>query len=122
MKYILEQENESKLKKFLTLQFDEPSRGDWASTCTNDLKELNISYSLEEIRIMTKDKFKRILKEKVKESALKYLLEKKGKKGKEIEYTTLEMAEYLQPFGNKLTVADQRDLLPSSAPVPAKVG
>ena len=110
LKYILEQENESKLKKFLTLQFDEPSRGDWASTCRNDLKELNISYSLEEIRIMAKDKFNRILKEKVKESALKYLLEKKGKKGKEIEYTTLEMAEYLQPFGNKLTVAEQRDL------------
>ena len=111
LKYILEQDNESKLKKFLTLQFDEPSRGDWASTCTNDLKELNISYSLEEIRIMTKDKFKRILKEKVKESALKYLLEKKGKKGKEIEYTTLEMAEYLQPFGNKLTVAEQKRLI-----------
>jgi hypothetical protein len=33
---------------------------------------------------------------------LKYLLEKQGK---EIEYTTLEMAEYLQPVGNKLTVA-----------------
>ena len=59
---------------------------------------------------MTKNKFNTILKEKVKESALKYLLEKQGKKGKEIEYTTLEMAEYLQPFGNKLTVAEKRDL------------
>ena len=79
-------------------------------TCTNDLKELNISYSLEEIKIMTKNKFNTILKEKVKENALKYLLEKQGKKGKEIVYTTLEMAEYLQPFGNKLTVAEKRDL------------
>ena len=59
---------------------------------------------------MTKDKFNRILKEKVKESALKYLLKQRGKKGKEIEYTTLEMAEYLQPFGNNLTVTEKRNL------------
>jgi hypothetical protein len=56
---------------------------------------------------MTKDKFNRILKEKVKESTLKYLL---GKKGTEIEYTTLELDEYLPPFGSNLTVAEQRDL------------
>ena len=89
---------------------EQPSRGDWASTCTQDLKELDISYSLEEIKLMTKDKFNRILKEKVKESALKYLLKQRGKKGKEIEYTTLEMAEYLQPFGNNLTVTEKRNL------------
>ena len=82
LKYILEQDNESKLKKFLILQMNEPSRGDWASTCMNDLKMLDIDSSLEEIKIMTKNKFNKILKEKIKVSALKYLLEKKGHKGK----------------------------------------
>ena len=110
LKYILEQDNESKLKKFLILQMNEPSRGDWASTCMNDLKMLDIDCSLEEIKIMTKNKFNRILKEKIKVSALKYLLEKKGHKGKEIEYGSLQMAEYLQPFGNKLTVEEKREL------------
>ena len=38
LKYILEQDDESKLKKFLILQLEEPSRGDWASTCTKNLK------------------------------------------------------------------------------------
>ena len=110
LKYILEQDNESKLKKFLILQMNEPSRGDWASTCMNDLKMLDIDSSLEEIKIMTKNKFNKILKEKIKVSALKYLLKKKGHKGKEIEYGSLQMAEYLQPFGNKLTVEEKREL------------
>ena len=59
---------------------------------------------------MTKNKFNRILKEKIKVSSLKYLLEKKGHKGKETEYGSLQMAEYLQPFGNKLTVEEKREL------------
>ena len=109
LKYILEQDDESKLKKFLLLQLEEPSRGDWASTCTKDLKELNIAYSLEQIKLMSKNKFSTVLKQN-RESALKYLLQKRGKKGKEIEYTSLDMAEYLQPFGNKLTVEEKQNL------------
>ena len=76
----------------------------------NDLKVLDINCSLEEIKIMTKEKFNRILKEKIKVIALKYLLQKRGQKGKEIEYGSLQMAEYLQPFGNKLTVEEKREL------------
>ena len=34
---------------------------------------------------MTKNKFKNILKDRIKENALKYLTEKQGKKGKDIE-------------------------------------
>ena len=46
---------------------------------------------MEEIKNMSKQKFKNILKERIKENALKYLIEKQGKKGKDIEYTQIEM-------------------------------
>ena len=57
LKYILEQGDESTLKKFINLQFEKPSRGDWVSRCMKDLKELNIDLSLDKIKIMTKNKF-----------------------------------------------------------------
>ena len=73
LKYILEQDEESTLKKFLMLQVREPSRGDWASTCVNDLKELKIIISFEEIQKMKKCEFTRILKVRIKENAVLYL-------------------------------------------------
>ena len=57
LKYILDQEDDSILKKFLNLQFEKPVNRDWASTVMCDLKELEINLSLEEIRNMTKTKF-----------------------------------------------------------------
>jgi hypothetical protein len=47
LNYILENE-ESLLSKKIWLQMNEPSRGDWASTCLSDLEELRIEESLEE--------------------------------------------------------------------------
>ena len=110
LKNILEQDEESKLKKFFNLQIEKPSRGDWASTCINDLKQLNLALSMEEIKLMTKNKFATMLKSKIVKNALTYLIEKQGKKGKEIKYACLEMEEYLQPINNNLSIDQKRDL------------
>jgi hypothetical protein len=110
LKYILEQPEESLLKKFLLLQFEKPSRGDWASTCLEDLKELDISLSLEEIKKMTKYKFSNILKVRISKNALNYLRTKQGKKGKEIEHESLEMSEYLTPRNNNLTKTQKQEM------------
>ena len=42
--------------------------------------------------------------------ALSYLLEKRGTKGKEIDYSYLEMASYLLPFNNFLTIDEKCEL------------
>ena len=110
LKYILEQPEQSNVKQMLKLQLEMPSRGDWASTCIKDLKYLQISLSLEEIRNMSKRKYSTILKDKTREFALKYLLEKRGSKGQEIEYSNLEMADYLLPFNNCLTIDEKCEL------------
>jgi hypothetical protein len=59
---------------------------------------------------MTKYKFSKMLKVKVRENALIYLTEKQGKKGGKIKYSSLEMAEYLQPFSNELSLEQKREL------------
>ena len=52
---------------------------------------------------MTKGKFNRMSKERISENALKYLTEKQMKKGKEITYSKIEIAEYLLPDSNLST-------------------
>ena len=93
LKYILEQPEQSNVKRMFELQLEMPSRGDWASTCKKDLNYLQIGLSLEEIRNISKRKYSTILKDKTREFALKYLLEKSGTKGKEIQFSNLEMAD-----------------------------
>ena len=107
MKNILQQNEDSMIYKMFYLQIEKPSRGDWASTCLEDLRKLGIKESLSQIKEMKKEKFNSILKTKMKENALKYLNQKKGKKGNEISYECFEMAEYLLPY-NKMSVSQKR--------------
>ena len=61
-------------------QYENPTRGDWVSCCLRDLKNLNISLELEDIKAMKKNQFKKILKESIRNKALQYLLDKRGSK------------------------------------------
>lgn len=110
LKYILEQSEETLLRKFFQLQIEEPTKGDWGSQCVIDLKELEITETFDEIKEMSKTKFTRLLKSRIEVNALKYLKNKRKSKGKEIEYTELEMAEYLQPTNDKLSIEEKQSL------------
>ena len=59
---------------------------------------------------MTKKKFKDINKEKLEIKAFLYLTGKQGKKGKEIRYEGLKMADYLMPGEQKLSIKNKRDI------------
>ena len=71
--------------------------------------KLKITETFEEIKLMTKRKFNRILKERISKNALQYLTEKQGKKGGNIAYVRIEMAEYLLP-DSKLSTEQKRQL------------
>ena len=47
LKYGLEQTEDSLVKRFLSLQLNQPTRGDWGSQIRSDLKELDIKESFE---------------------------------------------------------------------------
>ena len=67
-----------------------PTKGDWALTCSEKLEEVNIKLSNNEIRNIKRNQFKNILNRKINEVGFKYLLKKRGKKGKEVQqFTTL---------------------------------
>ena len=50
LKDFLNEDEDSMLFKFLQLQFEQPTRGDWAPTFVENLKLLDISESLDEIK------------------------------------------------------------------------
>ena len=108
LKTILQPSVTSMTYKFFCLQIEQPTRGDWASTCLKDLKELRIEETFEEIKQMTKSKYNKMLKQRIHENALKYLTEKQGTKGKEIIYLNITMADYLLPNNNLSNFDKQR--------------
>ena len=50
----------------------------------SDIKTLSLTYTLEEIRNMSKEEFKTILKQRIRKVAFQYLKDKQGSKGSEI--------------------------------------
>ena len=62
------------------------------------------------MRKMKRNQFKNMLKEKINHLAFKYLMEKRGKKGKEIEYFSIRMADYLAPNMTDITVKEKQDM------------
>ena len=108
LKYVLEQKDDSLLKKFLNLQLNQPTRGDWASQIRSDLKEFNITESFEQLKNMTHSRFMGKIKLQIQQHALQYLLGKRKTKGREIEYQQLEMAEYLTPINRKMSIEEKR--------------
>ena len=97
--------------RFFKLQENHPIKGDWVSTCLRDLTELRISESIEEIKNMPRKIFKNLIKSRILENALEYLNRKRGSKGQDIKYETLEMSEYLMPFNSTLNIADKRKMI-----------
>ena len=75
------------------------------------MTEVNIQKSREEVQNMDTNRFKNLVKEKCIQAAFAYLNEKqkKGSKGREIKYTSLEMADYLLPQAH-MSLKDQREL------------
>ena len=109
LKTILDQEENSLIYRFFYLQHENPTKFDWASTCIQNLEEMNIYLSFSEIRNMTENEYKQIIRTKCEELAFKYLINKRGSKGKEINYSGLKMSEYLLP-SDKLNIEEQRKL------------
>ena len=59
---------------------------------------------------MTKENFSQMIKQKISEISLKYLLKKRNLKGKEISYDRLEMADYFMPYNKYLNIEEKQNL------------
>ena len=109
LKTILNQDNSSLIKKFFYLQYEQRTKSDWVSTCIQNLKEMNINMTFNEIKEMKEKEYKDLIRKKCMELAYKYLMNKRGSKGKEIKYDRIQMAQYLLP-NDQLEVKEQRKI------------
>ena len=63
-----------------------------------------------EIKHLKKSKLKYILRNKINEKALQYLLNKRGSKGSEIKYKNLQMSLYLSPNEYNLKHSEKEEI------------
>ena len=107
--YILCEEEDTLLRKFFEAQCAHPIKGDWVTTVRKDLESVEIRMTFEEIRRCSKDSFKETVKEAIRSTAFKSLIEAKEKhsKGKEICYDDLSLQEYLQA-NSTLSIKEKR--------------
>ena len=110
LKYMLNEDEDSLLRSFLEAQLDTPVKGDWVTMVTEDMKELEISLTMEQIEAMSKEVFKEMIKTKVQKKAFKYLTKLKDShsKARKIRYEKLEMQRYLKPETENLTIAEKK--------------
>ena len=109
MKSIIHEKPTSMIYKFLKLQFQNPTKGDWASSCVKALEYLEIRMSLTEIEYLSVNQFKKILEKSIKIKSFEYLIGLRGIKGSEIKYSSLKMAEYLLP-NEQFSITEKRQI------------
>ena len=75
LRYILTQKDNSLLLKFFNAQRREPCKNDWVTSVIDDLEKLDLDYSFEEIKEMSKPTWLKLVKEACKETTVEDLLE-----------------------------------------------
>ena len=103
--YLLHQDPESMLYKFLQSQLRNRNIKDWTSTVLQDLKELKWDMNMDEIKNMKKSEFKRMLKEKTEEKSINDLnVVKSGhSKVKHLKHSMMQMRNYFKQTSMKQT-------------------
>ena len=102
-------ENET-VKKVYNKQKEESTKGDWIKLVEKDFLFIEANMNDEEIKTMSKNKYKTWVKEKVKKAAFESYVKEKNTltKIKDIEYTCLETQQYLV---DTMFSSEERNLL-----------
>ena len=105
LRYILNEKEESMIKRFFKTQLKNPTKKDWVKTVEEDLKNLKIELNFDEIKKMSKASMKRLLNEAIDRKALQRLNIMKGNHSKvmKINHTKLKMQNYLRANNSKIS-------------------
>ena len=95
--YLLNLEENEMIHCFFQAQLNKPTKNDWIETVKQDLVDLEIHLSFQEIKELSHDKFKGIVREKYRSAALKELLTAKSSHSKmmALNYRELKTQPYL---------------------------
>lgn len=102
LKYILNQSKTRLIRRVFDAQRGLPLKGDWARTVEDDIIELKLNLTIDEIELMKTNEFEKIVKEKSEEKGFCDMRKKLKElsKVKNINFEKLETTDYLNP--NKL--------------------
>ena len=83
-------------------------KGDWVNTVREDLEELKIDLEPRNVTRLSKEVFREIIKESIKDRALHHLksVQKSHSKARNIKYDKLEMQSYLMS-GGSMTIQEK---------------
>ena len=97
--YIINQPDDSLIKKFYQTQLANPTKEDWCLTVKSNLETLRIMKSESEIKTMSEYSFNKLVKTTIKQETLQYLIKLKNSHSKvlHIQYEELQMQEYFLP-------------------------
>ena len=100
--HLLSAEDNLISKQIIKCQMESPKTGDWLLMVQQDLKDVKISLTYDDIATVSKQRFKKLVKNACQKACFSSLLREKQKlsKGKEISYTNFEMQKYFQPGQN----------------------
>ena len=97
--YILKEEKDSLIRRFLDTQARNPGRNDWVTTIKDNLAYLEIWLDFEQIEMCSEYQFRNLVQKSIEEKCFEYLVNEKNKKNKvkHIQYQRLEIQKYLSP-------------------------
>ena len=97
LRYLITRNENEMLYKFFIMQWYQPCRGDWTETVKKNLEEFDIPCDFTYIKSKSGEAFKRIVKVKAQEYALKILTAKQQGHSKmdELSYSELKPQKYL---------------------------
>ena len=110
LQYILKEDEESMIKKFYNEQLKNPNKDDWTETVKKNIIELKINKTMEELKKMSKNSFKKLVRKNTEEAALEFLKSKIKSKGKEIKYTDLNLQYYLRSNVKNITNDEKKNI------------
>ena len=97
LKHILDRADEELIKRVYLEQRENPTKGDWIELIKTDIEKIELKLTEDEMKLMTKNEFRKYIKSLVYKMALIELKKKQEKhsKIKFIEYENLTMQKYM---------------------------
>ena len=80
--YILNEEENSLIRRFLNTQEKNPGKNDWVLTVKKTLETLEIYLDFDQIKEATRQQFKSFVDKAINEKCFNYLIDEKNKKNK----------------------------------------
>ena len=106
--HILTREGCELINKFYRVQNYSPSEGDWVLQIRKDMAEIKLNLSEEEISLMSRYKFKKLVKQKINECAISYLVARKKQKLMNLNIQTFEPQDYI--ISKNLSISEVQNL------------